>query len=167
MPAVALCLGAELELWSSPQDKRRLTMPEFMIGPYKTAREPGELLVAIHMPTQNLKTASAFRKIGATTGGEPVIAVAVFLELDREGTCLSARIGVGGITPVARLIDGVAERFSGWTGDADSAREMMTELAATVPVQSDHLACAETRTAMIAKLSLDALLAAYRRALRE
>lgn len=167
LPAVALCLGAEVELWASPQEKRRLSMPEFMTGSYQTARAPGELLVALHLPPQNLKTASAFRKVGVTTGGAPIVAVAAFLELDQENTCIGARIGIGGITPVARLVEGAEERFAGWRGEAEHARAAAAELAQAVPTQSDHLASAEYRTEVIAALSAEALLAAYRRALRE
>jgi carbon-monoxide dehydrogenase medium subunit len=141
-------------------------MTEFMTGPYQTALTPGELLVALHLPPQNLKSASAFFKLGVTSGGLPVVAAAAFVLLDDENNCLGARIAVGGIAPVAQLIEGVDERLVDWRGEPALAHATATDLAPSVPVQSDHFATAEYRNRVVAALSAEALLVAYRRAVR-
>jgi carbon-monoxide dehydrogenase medium subunit len=49
-PAVALALDAEIEVHSIAGGVRRIEMDDFIQGPYMTAVEPGELIVAIHYP---------------------------------------------------------------------------------------------------------------------
>src|SRR5437867_6861501 len=59
-----LALDAEVEL-ASPAGTRRLPLASFLTGNRCTALEPGELMVAIHVPRPAHEARSAFLKLGA------------------------------------------------------------------------------------------------------
>ena len=57
-----LACGASLEL-ASPSGTRHVPIPEFIIGPLTTAREPDEVLVAIHVPPAAVSEGRGYAKI--------------------------------------------------------------------------------------------------------
>jgi carbon-monoxide dehydrogenase medium subunit len=78
---------------------RRIPMEDFVRGPFETALEPGELLVAVHVPRPRAGTALVHRKLSFHE--RPAITVAVHLAVD-GGRVTEARLAVGsvGVAPV-------------------------------------------------------------------
>lgn len=67
LPATAVALGAELELRST-RGSRRIAAEDFYLGPYVTAIEPDELLIAVHFPSWPSATVPIFREVARRPG---------------------------------------------------------------------------------------------------
>lgn len=95
-----LALGAEVEL-ISVHGARRLSLPEFLLGPRRTSLQPGEVMTAVLIPASGLKGRSAFVKLGARTHLVISIAmVAARLEVEADRV-VAAAVAVGACSPVA------------------------------------------------------------------
>ena len=102
IPLVALALDAEVEL-RKVDGSRRVTMVDYLVGPLMTAREPDELLVAVHLPViaPGVTTATSFHEVSERHGDFAVVAVAAQLTFD-GAICTKAAVAFGGVddTPV-------------------------------------------------------------------
>lgn len=100
VPAL-LSLDAEVEI-ASAKGRRRLPLDRFMLGNRRTALEPGELLVAIHLPEVALDGAGRFLKLGARRYLViSIVMVAGTMKLAADGTIATARLAVGACTAAA------------------------------------------------------------------
>jgi CO/xanthine dehydrogenase FAD-binding subunit len=98
-----LALDAEVELAGSAR-ARRLPLASFITGNRRTALEPGELMVAIHIAKPAHEARSAFLKLGARRYLVISIAMAAAtLEID-GGRIATARIAVGACSAVAQRL---------------------------------------------------------------
>jgi len=97
-----LAVGGRVTLQRGDAPGRRLTIDEFVRGPYLTALEPGELLVSVHVPRLADGVRVAHRKVSFRE--RPAITVAVRLDV-REGVVEEARVAVGSVNvrPVVAL----------------------------------------------------------------
>ena len=94
-PAVLLlCLDARVALVG--QDGRReLPLAEFIVGPYETALEPGELLEAVLVPLVPGRRAAYVKE---QQRERPMLGVGLALEVD-DGQVRGARLAVGSASP--------------------------------------------------------------------
>jgi carbon-monoxide dehydrogenase medium subunit len=78
---------------------RRIPIDEFVRGPFETALEPGELLVAVHVPRPRPGTAIVHRKMSFHE--RPAVTVAAHVAVD-GGRVAEVRLAVGsvGVAPV-------------------------------------------------------------------
>jgi carbon-monoxide dehydrogenase medium subunit len=76
MPAVMLALGATLEL-AGPEGRRRVAADDFFLGVYDTARQPDELLVAVHVPVSPPGARVGFCELAQRHGDYAMTGVAV------------------------------------------------------------------------------------------
>lgn len=67
LPAVAVALGAEVEVRST-RGTRRIRAEELYLGPYSTALEPDELLTGVCFPDWPAGTVTVFREIAPRPG---------------------------------------------------------------------------------------------------
>lgn len=89
---------ADVEL-ASVRGSRRLPVEEFLVGPKRTALEPDELIVAVHVRPSGAR--QTFMKVGPRNA--MVIAIAsLALAVDREREEVRAAFGSAG--PVAKLV---------------------------------------------------------------
>ena len=97
IPLVLATLGGEVVL-RSHRCTRILAAADFQCGTLTTAREPDELIVAVHFPLQPTARV-AFREVARRHGDFAIIAVAACVE---DGD--TVRIGIGGVAdrPAAR-----------------------------------------------------------------
>ncbi|MDX6630531.1 MAG: aerobic carbon-monoxide dehydrogenase medium subunit [Gaiellales bacterium] len=93
-----LAAGAEVVLRRSGEPARVLPLGDFMLGPYQTALEPGDLLVSIRVPATAAGTGIAHHKLAFRE--RPAATAAVWVRV-AEGRLAEARIGVGSVGPVA------------------------------------------------------------------
>ncbi|HWA37465.1 MAG TPA: xanthine dehydrogenase family protein subunit M [Burkholderiales bacterium] len=99
VPAL-LALDASVEL-SRASGSRVLPLDAFLLGPRKTALEPGELVTAVHVPAPRAAAHSHFAKLGARRYLVISIAmVAAVVETERN-IVQAARVAVGACSPVA------------------------------------------------------------------
>ena len=97
-----LAVGGEVTLQRGDAPGRRLSIDEFVRGPYLTALEPGELLVSVHVPRLADGVRVAHRKVSFRE--RPAITVTVRLDVV-EGVVDQARVAVGSVNvrPVVAL----------------------------------------------------------------
>ncbi len=97
-----LALEAEVECRRGRDERRRLPLSEFVVGPYQTALEPGELLAAIRVPLRPAGTRIAHEKLSFHERPAATVTVALRQE---AGVIADVRIAVGsvGARPVRTL----------------------------------------------------------------
>lgn len=99
-PAMALAMRADFEIVGRG-GVRRVPADEFFIDLFQTAIEPGEILVAIHVPIVSAAHRWAFQELSRRRGDFAIVGLGIFAELG-DGLVEHARIvffGVGN-TPV-------------------------------------------------------------------
>ena len=116
VPAL-LALDAEVEL-ASQGGARRLPLASFITGVRKTARQPGELVVALHVPRPRHAARSAFLKLGARRYLVISIAMASTLVEVEDGKVTAARVAVGACSPVAQRLPLLERALIGASFDA-------------------------------------------------
>jgi len=95
-PAVAVALGAELELAGPRGARRRVVADDFFVGTWTTAAEPDELLVAARFPVWPAPSGFAIEEVARRHGDFALAGVACAVTAGRAGIAL---FGVGS-TPV-------------------------------------------------------------------
>lgn len=112
-----LALDAAVEL-ASQDGTRRLPLASFITGVRKTARQPGELVVALHVPRPSHEARSAFVKLGARRYLVISIAMASAVVEVADGKVAAARIAVGACSPVAQRLPLLEQALIGASFDA-------------------------------------------------
>lgn len=130
---VLLALDAQVEL-RSQAGSRRLPVAEFVLGNRRTALEPGELLVAIHLPLGTPRARSQFLKLGHRRYLVISIAmVAVSVDVDAQDRLARCAVAVGACSAAARRLPLLEERLLGLAPSQASG-------AATSALASEDLA---------------------------
>lgn len=111
VPAL-LALDAEVEL-ASRDGTRRVPLSAFITGVRKTERQPGELVVALHVSRPKHDARSAFLKLGARRYLVISIAMAAVVIEVSDGKVAAARISVGACSPVAQRLPALEQALIG------------------------------------------------------
>lgn len=130
LPAALLALGAEV-LLSAEQGDRRLTIDEFIRGPYATACPTGGLLKEVRIPSQDASTGYAFVESSRRHGDFAIAGAAVLLRVEQSGIHHVA-ITLCGVaeTPVrAANAEAVLQGAQGADGFPAAAQAAVEELA--------------------------------------
>ena len=154
-----LALDARLTI-AAPAGLKSVPLGEFFVGPRKTILKPGELLVAIVIPKNNLGKPAAFVKFGLRKGQAlALVNVAVSLWMDAaQQTFREARIALGAVAPsVIRAAE--AEAFLEGRAITPSAMAEAGFIAANYDAKpiSDFRASADYRRDLVATLTKRAL----------
>ncbi len=99
LPAVALAMEAHLTLRGASSE-RTVAAEEFFVGPFTTAREAGELLVAVDFPVPPSGTGWAFNEVARVHGAFALVGVAALLHAGTDGRIDHARVVVFGVGAV-------------------------------------------------------------------
>lgn len=145
-----LALDAEIEI-AGPSGARRTPLSDFVIGVRKIALEPGEFVVAVHVPIQGARSTgqSAFLKLGARRYLVISIAmVAAVVECGPDGRISRAAVAVGACSPVAQRLGALEARLVGLRG-ADIATALRPDDFATLAPIGDVRAEAAYRVAAV------------------
>ncbi len=99
-PAMALAMGAELEV-ANRSGTRRVPANDYFIDLFQTAIEPGELLVAIHVPVVRSTHRWAFDELARRRGDYAIVGSGILADVqgDRVEDIRIVFFGVGN-TPV-------------------------------------------------------------------
>ena len=90
--AALIALEGEVEI-ASRQGRRRMAVRDFVVGPYSTALEPGELLTRIHVP---IRPDVRFVYVKHQTAERPALGVALSVN-----SHVSVVVGAVGLSPQA------------------------------------------------------------------
>ncbi len=131
-----IALGVTCEIAGS-SGRRAIPVEQFCTGPGQNALQPGEFLVALHVPAPAANSGAAFERF--IPRNEMDIAVcnaAASVVLSTGGaTFQSARIAVGAVAPTPLLVAAAGEALAGQPVSADSiARAADAARAAAVPI---------------------------------
>lgn len=99
-----LALDASVEIVAAGVPRRTVPLGAFILGPRRTALEPGELVTAILVPKPARAAASGFLKLGARRYLVISIAMAAAVIERDAGAITAARVAVGACSPVARRL---------------------------------------------------------------
>jgi carbon-monoxide dehydrogenase medium subunit len=79
-PAMALAMGAELEI-ANREGIRRVAADDFFVDLFETAMQPGELLVAIHVPVVQPRHRWAFQELARRRGDFALVGAGILADL--------------------------------------------------------------------------------------
>ncbi|WP_295145337.1 FAD binding domain-containing protein [uncultured Reyranella sp.] len=116
VPAL-LALESEVEL-ARRDGVRRIPLSAFITGVRKTELQPGELVVALHVPRPGHDARSAFLKLGARRYLVISIAMASTVVEVEHGRVAAARVAVGACSPVAQRLPALEQALTGAPFDA-------------------------------------------------
>ncbi|MEC7403371.1 MAG: FAD binding domain-containing protein [Actinomycetota bacterium] len=156
-------LGAAAEL-RSVNGSRTVALDELWAGPGRTTADPGELLVALHLPAAQDRCGSAYVRLEYRRAMEiAVVGAAAAVTLAADGTVASAAVALAAVAPTILSVDGVDEALVGCVpADAGPvAAALASEQAAPI---SDLRASDRYRRHCIGVMAKRAVDAAARRA---
>ena len=104
-----LACGATIEL-AGPNGRRELSIGDFVLGPLFTAREPDEIVVAIHVPAAGAWSGRAYDKIAFFE--RPAASVGIALTV-AAGAISEATVAVGSLTEVPTAVPSAAAAIEG------------------------------------------------------
>ncbi len=107
-----LALDAKVEL-ASLAGVRRLPLADFLLGPRRTALQPGELLTAVLVPDAALHGGSSFVKLGARRHLVISIAMVAARLVVGKGRVTEAAVAVGSCSAVALRLPAVEAALVG------------------------------------------------------
>ncbi len=164
LPAVAACLGAELEV-SGPAGRRRVPAATFFAGYMTTVLAADELLTAARFPVARPGEGYGFGEFSRRHGDFALAGVAVRVRLDGGGAVTEAVLTAFGVSdrPVTRAVTAMvaeAAAAGGPIGDrlADPARTLADEMVDTA---GDVHGSRDYRRRLIAGLAARELAGAY------
>ncbi|MBP2325109.1 carbon-monoxide dehydrogenase medium subunit [Kibdelosporangium banguiense] len=134
--SVMLALNAEI-LVASAAGRRAIPMAEFVLGPFQTALEPGEIAVEARVPAAAGTRVGRYLKLERRVGDFATVGVAVALEIN-GGKVAGAGIALTGVGP--NNIKAVeAERvLAGTTLEPDVVAEAARLAAQAAEPRTDH-----------------------------
>ena len=111
-PAVMMALGASVEI-TNDEGTRMVSIDEFFHGFYMTAVKEKEILTSIHIPMREGKYAGAYHKIERKVGDYATAGVAVQLQVDNQGVCTYAGVGLTNVNPTPMRVKRAEEILVG------------------------------------------------------
>jgi carbon-monoxide dehydrogenase medium subunit len=115
-------------------DGQRAPLADFLVGPYQTKLEQGQLLRAIHIPSPPPGTTVVHRKLAFHERPAATVTCAVRVE---NGVVADARIAVGSVGVAAVRASAAEARLAGASPRDDSAIGEVAELAAEAAGATD------------------------------
>jgi CO/xanthine dehydrogenase FAD-binding subunit len=152
LPVAALALGARV-VARSARGEREIEMGAFLLGPFTTALEPDEMIVALRLRPAPPRSYAAFREFALRSGDFALASAGVVVELDEDGVVRRARVVVGAVEPVPRAL----EVLSGARLGDDAIAEAAHAVAASCDAVEDRSVDAATRRDLVRVLVRDAL----------
>jgi len=111
-PAVMMALGASVEIASST-GTREVSLDDFFMGFYTTAVAHGEILTEIRIPAAGTRFGSAYHKAERKVGDYATAGVAAVIQLDDNGACIRAGLGLTNVSPTPMRVSRAEELLLG------------------------------------------------------
>jgi carbon-monoxide dehydrogenase medium subunit len=127
--AALFALDAEVNVASAGAE-RTVSMMDFILDPFTTALEPGELIREISVPKEVPGTGTAYVKMAQPASGFAIVGIATRVRRAANGTISFIRIGVTGVGPIAyraNLAEGKLEGTAGSDADIAAAAALVAD----------------------------------------
>ena len=133
---------------------REVPVEQIPQAPGRTSLAPGEFLVAIKLPARPVRGGSAYERLTPRTEMDiAIVGVGVSLVLDGEGGCVSARVSLGAVGPVALLVAEAGAALAGSRFEEAALDRMAEAVRAACNPIDDKRGTIAYRTAMAAVLA--------------
>ena len=164
LPPILTTMYASVTLWSAA-GRRNVPLEAFFVGPRTTVCRDDEVMTAVLIPKPAPGFGAAYARFGLRDGNTiAVAAVAASLTLDRSNTVKDARIVLGAVAPIPKLVEPAAAHLIGQAPDRDAFGPVAElTMAAAEPI-SDVRGSADFRRELIGVLTRRALATASQRA---
>src|SRR5215213_1843198 len=155
-PAAILALGADLVL-VGPNGERTVKAADFFVDLLTTDLQPAEILREVRITKPSGRFGHAYQKVPHPASGFAVVGIAVHLELNDDGSCKSAGIGVTGVGVKAFRARTVEAALAGTSLDDKTLDAAVTHICDGIDPNADlyassdyrcHLAQVHTRRAI-------------------
>ena len=164
LPPVLIAMDASVVLWSTAGE-RAIALNSFFTGARMTARRDDELLTAIVVPEPPAGFGAAYARFALReANGIAVAAVAAGLRLDDRGMIADARLVLGAVAPVPKVVESAPNVLRGRFADHDAFADVAAEARRAAEPISDIRGSAEFRRELVGVLAQRALTTAARRA---
>ena len=144
--------------------RRSMPLPELFVGPRKTSLKPGDLLVDIVIPKENLGKPAAFEKFGLRKGQALALVNAAAAFFVDKGNFRNPCIALGAVAPVVIRAPKAEAYLAGRKISAEAMAEAGRIAATEAKPITDFRASAEYRRDLVAVLVKRALTKALTRA---
>jgi len=136
LATIGLAFDGAVSLWSRAGE-RQVSLADFVLGPYETARRDDEILTSVRLRPWPQRTVGAYLKFGVYE--RPTLGVALTVTMSPTGQVLEARLAVGCVGPRPRRFPDVEQQMIGATTSdlADAAKPLADATAETVDTVAD------------------------------
>ena len=150
---------------ASAEGERRMPLAELFVGPRKTSLKPGDLLIDIIIPKDNLDKPAAFEKFGLRKGQAlALVNVGASFWVGDKSVFKAPRIALGAVAPTVIRAPKAEAYLAGRTISVEAMAEVGRIAATEAKPISDFRASADYRRDLIAVLVKRALANAQARA---
>lgn len=157
LPPILTAMNAAVEAWS-PSGERCIPLDSFFRGVRRTVLQKDEILSAVIVPTPPAGFGAAYARFALRDGnGIAVASVAASLQLSGDGSIDDARVVLGAVAPVPKLVESVASLLIGQRPEAavfEAAAAAAMEAAEPI---SDIRGSAEYRREVVGVMTCRAL----------
>jgi carbon-monoxide dehydrogenase medium subunit len=162
LPALGLALDYSAVLRSS-RGERIVPLDGFFLGPFHTAIEPDELLVALRRGPLPAGATGAYRSIEQPASGYAIAGTAAVVARDAAGAIAHVRVGITGVGEAPYRAKAVEAALLGSDGSSDAVRAAAAHAVDGVAVNHDIHAGRDYRAEMATVVTRRALEAALGR----
>ncbi len=162
-PATLLALGAEV-VARGPKGERVIPITDFFRGLFTTALAPDEIVVELRVPAPPPRSGGAYLKLERKVGDYAIAAVAAYVELDENGVCRKAGIGLTNVGPMALKAREAEAVLVGTRLEEAALRDAARRAMEAAQPRSDHRGSADYKKDLVRVLTFRALQKALERA---
>jgi carbon-monoxide dehydrogenase medium subunit len=167
LPPILTAMNASVVLWSL-EGERVVPLETFFVGARQTVRRDDEVLTAVLVPRPAAGFGAAYARFGLRDGNTiAVAAVAAGLFLDDNNTVREARIVLGAVAPIPRLVESAGAELVGQPPTDDAFRRAADAAMRAAEPISDVRGSAEFRRELVGVLTRRAMGTSWERAQRE
>jgi len=142
-----LALDAEVETRQGARGGRRVSIRDFLVGPYQVALEPGELLAAVHLPLPRPGTVVVHDKLAFH---ERPAATVTCVARTENGAIAEARVSVGSVGPSpVRAIEAEATLTGAQPGDEEALARASEQAAEAAGAVDDSMGSADYKAQLV------------------
>jgi carbon-monoxide dehydrogenase medium subunit len=162
-PALVLALGATIEV-AGASGRRTIAARDYFVGMFTTALQPKEMITKVSIPVLEAGSGAAYAKFANPASRYAVVGVAALVQVDGQGRCTAARVGVTGAAPSAFRAEKVEQALVGQALDAQAVGQAVAGMVDPADLMSDLSGSADYRAHLCAVMAKRAILDAAARA---